>query len=133
MRENRERYHQKMYFTTCFSIILLHGDNLYPVSSKLYKEDITGAGSTTAPASAHLHNSHSSNNSYVQLHGAFKSVPENKRKTINILIKTAALVFLLIFGWASLAGLTKRSFFLNSASASALLPELVHTPDLTVP
>jgi hypothetical protein len=67
------------------------------------------AGSPSASASAHLHNSHGSNNSYVQLHGAFKSVPENKRKTINILIKTAALVFLLIFSGAAIGDLIKRS------------------------
>jgi hypothetical protein len=65
--------------------------------------------SATGVASAHLNNNHGSNNSFVQLHGAFKSVPENKRKTINILIKTAALVFLLIFSGATLPGLIKRS------------------------
>ena len=67
------------------------------------------AGLNIACPSTHLNNSHSSNNSYVQLHGAFKSVPENKRKTINVLIKTAALVFLLIFSGAALPGLIKRS------------------------
>ena len=67
--------------------------------------DRTGLTTT----SAHIQNSRSSNDSYVQLHGAFKSVPENKRKTINVLIKTAALVFLLIFSGAALPGLIKRS------------------------
>jgi hypothetical protein len=67
------------------------------------------AGSSFATGSVHLHNSHRPNNSYIQLHGAFKSVPENKRKTINVLINTAALIFLLIFSVVTLLGLIKRS------------------------
>ena len=59
-------------------------------------------------AVTHLHNDHSSNNSYIQLHGAFKSVPENKRKAINILINTAALIFLLIFSTTVSPALTKK-------------------------
>ena len=69
-----------------------------------------GAGSAVASApAAHLHHSNSSNNSYVQLHGAFKSVPENKRKAINLLIESAALAFLLLFSVSVLPGLIKKS------------------------
>ena len=66
----------------------------------------------------HFHNDHNSNNSFIKLHGAFKSVPENKRKAINLLIKTEALVFLLVFSGLALPGLIRKpeaslSIFLN--------------------
>ncbi len=41
MRENRRRHHQKMYFTIRFSDLFLHGVDLYPVPSKIYR---SGAG-----------------------------------------------------------------------------------------
>jgi hypothetical protein len=96
----------------CISLLVLVLYFFMVVTYILYLPSYTrynSAGLTTT--SAHLQNSHSSNNSYVQLHGAFKSVPENKRKTINILIKTAALVFVLLFSGVVIGGLVKRSRF----------------------
>ena len=55
-----------------------------------------------------LNGDNSSNESYIQVHG-IKAVPENKRKAIDFLIKTASLVFLLIFSAAALPGLRARS------------------------
>jgi hypothetical protein len=102
----------KYLIKKCISLLVLVLYFFMVTTYILYLPSYTrysSAGSTTASASAHLHNSRSSSNSYVQLHGAFKSVPENKRKTINILIKTAALFFILIFSGATLPGLTRRS------------------------
>src|ERR1700735_2127244 len=56
---------------------------------------------------ARINRGNSSNDSYIQVHG-IKAVPENKRKAIDFLIKTASLVFLLIFSGATLPGLTRR-------------------------
>jgi hypothetical protein len=63
---------------------------------------------SSASSVTHFHNDRTANNNYIQLHGAFKSVPENKRKAINILINNAALIFLLIFSATALPALTKK-------------------------
>ena len=99
----------KDFIKKCISLLVLVLYFFMVTTYILYLPSYTrynNAGSTVT--SAHLHNNHSSNNNYVQLHGAFKSVPENKRKTMNVLIKTAALVFLLIFSGATLGGLIKH-------------------------
>jgi hypothetical protein len=57
---------------------------------------------------ARINGGKGSNDSYIQVHG-IKAVPENKRKAIDFLIKTASLVFLLIFGGTTLPGLIRRS------------------------
>ena len=56
-----------------------------------------------------VHKANNANSLYLQLRCAFKSVPENKRKAIDLLIKTTALVFLLIFSGAVLPGLIRKS------------------------
>jgi hypothetical protein len=43
------------------------------------------------------------------MHLAFKTIVENKLKALNILIKTAALVFLLIFSEAAIPVLLRKS------------------------
>jgi hypothetical protein len=94
---------------TALSILALY---LLMVSTYiLYLPKYNGQRSkiSAATSAAFLHRSNNANNNFVQLHGAFKSVPENKRKTINLLIKTASLVFLLIFSGAALPGLIKGS------------------------
>lgn len=63
---------------------------------------------STASTIVRLHHDNSSNDLYIQVHG-IKAVPENKRKAIDFLIKTASLVFLLIFSGATLPGLVRRS------------------------
>jgi len=55
----------------------------------------------------HIHGDNSGS-SVLPLHFSLKSVTENNHKKINRLIKTAALVFLLIFGAVSLPGCAKR-------------------------
>jgi hypothetical protein len=45
---------------------------------------------------------------FVQIHCAFKSVTENKRKSINVLVKGGALACLLIFSGFTLPGLIKK-------------------------
>src|SRR5476651_1218025 len=57
---------------------------------------------------AYLQRDNTSSNSYKILHGAFKSVIENKRKTINFLIKTTLLAFVLIFSRFTLPALMRK-------------------------
>jgi hypothetical protein len=63
---------------------------------------------STASTIVCLHHDNGSNDLYIRIHG-IKAVPENKRKAINFLIKTASLVFLLIFSGATLHGLVRKS------------------------
>jgi hypothetical protein len=65
----------------------------------------------------YLHKDNNANNRFIQIHLAFKTVVENKLKTLNILIKTAALVFSLIFSEAAIPVLLKKS----RASSNILL------------
>ena len=63
---------------------------------------------STASTIVRLHYDSGSNDLYIQIHG-IKAVPENKRKAINFLIKTASLVFLLIFSGVTFSGPIRRS------------------------
>jgi hypothetical protein len=47
----------------------------------------------------------------VQMHCAFKCVPESKRKAIDVLMKTASLIFLMVFGGMALPGLARQTGF----------------------
>jgi hypothetical protein len=65
---------------------------------------------------ANLHRDNSSGNYYIQLHGAFKTVLENKHRTVNHLINIAILFFILIFSGFILPALVKKAgAFLNNS------------------
>jgi hypothetical protein len=66
---------------------------------------------STAETAASIQSGNNSSNSFVQMHCAFKCVPESKRKAINVLIKTASLTFLMIFGGMALTGLIREKEF----------------------
>ena len=71
---------------------------------------------STASNVTYLHKDNNANNCFIQIHLS-KTVVENKHKAINILIKTAALVFLLIFSEAAIPALLRKS----SASSNIVL------------
>jgi hypothetical protein len=83
----------------------------------LYLPKYTGPSPSisTRPVVVHLHKDNSTGNLFVQIHGAFKSVPENKRKTADVLIKIAALVFLLLFSGVTLPALIRKTRVLLNA------------------
>ena len=58
---------------------------------------------------ARIHRDNTANTSYLLLHRAFKSLPDNKRTAINVLIKMAAFVFVFIFAGFTLPGLIPKS------------------------
>ena len=57
----------------------------------------------------YLHKNNNANNRFIQIHLAFKTVVENKLKALNILIKTAAFVFLVVFSEAAIPVLLRKS------------------------
>lgn len=63
---------------------------------------------SAASSVTYLHKDNNANNCFIQIH-LTKTVVENKHKAINILIKTAALVFLLIFSEAAIPVLLRKS------------------------
>jgi hypothetical protein len=76
-----------------------------------YNQASTIASAKTA---ASIQSSNNSSNSFVRMHCAFKCVPENKRKAIDVLMKTAPLIFLLVFGGITLSGsIRKAGLYLN--------------------
>jgi len=78
---------------------------------KLYLPKYADQGVSISRGSviAHLQPGNNANNTYVLVYGGFKSVPENKRKAIAILIKTASLAFLLLFAATGLSGLSSNT------------------------
>ncbi|MDB5025935.1 MAG: hypothetical protein JWP78_3690 [Mucilaginibacter sp.] len=67
------------------------------------------AEASTASNVTYVHKNNNANNRIIQTHLAFKTAVENKLKTFNILIKIAALVFLLIFSEAAIPVLLRES------------------------
>lgn len=57
----------------------------------------------------YLHKDNNANNRVIQMRLAFKTAVENKLTELNILIKIAALVFLLIFTEAAIPVLLRKS------------------------
>jgi hypothetical protein len=57
----------------------------------------------------YLYKNNNANNCFIKMHLAFKTIVENKLKALNILIKTAALVFLIIFSEAAIPVLLRKS------------------------
>jgi hypothetical protein len=72
---------------------------------------------STTQNATYLHKDNNANNRFIQMHLAFKTVVENKLKALNILIKTASLVFLVVFSEAAISVLLKKS----RASSNILL------------
>jgi hypothetical protein len=64
----------------------------------------------------YLHNDSGSNNAYTQLHGAFKTLIENKRKAVNFLVEAALPGFVLIFSAFTLCLVLKSTAFVNNLS-----------------
>jgi len=71
---------------------------------------------STTNSTANLHGDSSSGNYYIQLHGAFKTVLENKHRTVNHLINIATLFFILIFSGFILPALIKKAGALSKSS-----------------
>jgi len=77
----------------------------------LYLPKYNGLGLNIVAVSnvARIHRDNTANTSYLLLHRAFKSLPDNKRTAMNVLIKMAALVFVLIFAGSTFPGLIPKS------------------------
>ncbi len=61
-----------------------------------------------ALTTVYLQRNNSESNLYIQVH-SFKTIIENKRKSISFLVKTASLVFLLIFFGTALPVLIRKT------------------------
>jgi hypothetical protein len=59
----------------------------------------------------YMHNDSGSNNAYTQLHGAFKTLIENKRKAVSFLVEAALPGFVLIFRTVTLLSVSKVPAF----------------------
>jgi hypothetical protein len=64
---------------------------------------------STASSVAYFHTDNNAHNCFLQMRVAFKTAVENKRKALNILIKTAALAFLVVFSEAAIPVLSGKS------------------------
>ena len=65
--------------------------------------------SSTTLNATYLYKDNNANNCFIKMHLAFKTIVENKLKALNILIKTAALVFLLLFSETAIPVLLRKS------------------------
>jgi hypothetical protein len=74
----------------------------------LPKYTATSVTASVSSGSRHFQQHPRSPDYFAQGHCAFKSLPENKRKTITFLLKTASLIFLLIFSGKALRCVAQR-------------------------
>jgi len=102
----------------CLALILL-GVYLFIVSAYIIfhpKYPAKNFEISATNSTANLHGDNSPGNYYIQLHGAFKTVLENKHRTVNHLINIATLFFILIFSGFILPVLIKKAgVFLNNS------------------
>jgi hypothetical protein len=102
----------------CLALLLL-GIYLFMVSAYIIFHPKYPAKNSEISATnntANLLGDNNSGNYYVQLHGAFKTVIENKHRTVNHLINIATLFFILIFsGFILPASVKKAGALLNSS------------------
>ncbi len=102
------------HIKTCLSLLLLV-IYLFVVSAyAIFHPRYNPAG--VKITAYYLHNDNGSNNAYTQLHGAFKTVIENKRKAVNFLVKVATPGFVLIFSIFTLLVILKTTAFINNLS-----------------
>lgn len=72
---------------------------------------------SAAPGVTYLHTDNNAQNCFLQMRVAFKIAVENKLNALSIFIKTASLVFLVVFSEAAIPVLSGKS----SASLTILL------------
>lgn len=87
-------HHIKAILSLLLLVIYLFVVSAYVVFHP--RNGLANVKSVTGNHADYLHRGNDSNNIYTQLHGAFKTVIENKRKAATFLIKAATLAFVLI-------------------------------------
>ena len=81
----------------------------------LPKKNLQAEKASASASAGHLQRDNNAANCIVQLHCSFKSVPENKRKIFIALLKTGAILFVLLLSRVAFNALTSGSVsYLNS-------------------